>query len=213
LIGASMLVLIGLIDDMLALGPWTKLAGQIAAAVMMTLPGNHLIGTSTLLGAAVADLPQMEVALTILFVVGVINAFNMIDGLDGVAGGAAATALLSLAIVAWFTGMTGPLVHLLLLLSAVLGFLVFNLRHPWRGRASVFMGDAGSMMLGGAIAFYAIDLAVGPGRAAPLPALLWFFALPVFDTLILIVRRLAVGSNPLRGDRRHLHHSLLNAGV
>jgi UDP-GlcNAc:undecaprenyl-phosphate GlcNAc-1-phosphate transferase len=212
LIGTSVFVLIGLIDDVLALGPWAKLGGQIAAALMMTLPGDHLIGTSTLLGTAAVELPQMKVALTTLFVVGVVNAFNMIDGLDGVAGGAAAAALLGLAIVAWITGMIGPLVHLLLLLSTVLGFLAFNLRHPWRERASVFMGDAGSMMLGGAVAFFAIVLAVEPERAAPLPALLWFFALPVFDTLILIVRRLAARRNPLRGDRRHIHHFLVDAG-
>jgi UDP-GlcNAc:undecaprenyl-phosphate/decaprenyl-phosphate GlcNAc-1-phosphate transferase len=213
LIGTAMLVLIGAIDDRLALGPWVKLGGQIAAVVMMMLPGRHLIDSGTLLGAVGAQLPQMRLVLTICFVVGVVNAFNMLDGLDGLAGGAASAALLCLAIVAWFSGMIGALVHLLLLMCAVLGFLVFNLRHRWRPQATVYMGDAGSMMLGAAIAFFAVVLSVGPERAAPFSVLLWFFALPVFDTLILIMRRLATGNNPLCGDRRHLHHFLLRAGI
>jgi UDP-GlcNAc:undecaprenyl-phosphate GlcNAc-1-phosphate transferase len=212
-IGASMLVLIGVIDDMLALGPWTKLGGQLAAALIMTLPGDRLIGAGTLLGVAGAELPQTEIALTACFTVGLVNALNMLDGLDGLAGGATVAALLCLAMVAWCSGAAGALAQLLLLVCAVLGFLVFNLRHPWRGRASVYMGDAGSMMLGGAIAFFTIDLATGPEKAAPLPVLLWFSAVPLFDTLILIIRRLATGRNPLRGDRRHLHHMLLNAGI
>jgi UDP-GlcNAc:undecaprenyl-phosphate/decaprenyl-phosphate GlcNAc-1-phosphate transferase len=213
LIGASMLILIGAIDDMRALGPWTKLGGQITAALIMTLLGGHLIGPSAFLGITGADLPGVKVALTVCFVVGVVNAFNMLDGLDGLAGGAAAAALLWLAIVADLSGMTGALVQLLILICAVLGFLVFNLRHPWRGRASVYMGDAGSMMLGAAVAFFTVNLSTGPENAAPFPALLWFSALPVFDTLILIVRRLAAGNNPLCGDRRHLHHILLKAGI
>jgi UDP-GlcNAc:undecaprenyl-phosphate GlcNAc-1-phosphate transferase len=212
-IGLSMIVLIGVVDDMLALGPWTKLVGQIAAALVMTLPGHHLIGIDTLLGITGSKLPQMDLALTVFFIVGVVNAFNMLDGLDGLAGGAAAAGLLSLAIVASLSGMIGVLVHVLLLVCAVFGFLIFNLRHPWRRRASVYMGDAGSMLLGAAIAFLTLVLCAGPEKAAPLPALLWFFALPMFETLILIVRRLATGDNPLRGDRRHLHHLLLRAGI
>src|SRR5215471_10944171 len=75
LIGLSMLVLIGVIDDMLELGPWTKLVGQIAAALVMTLPGHHLIGIDMLLGTMGSKLPQMELALTVFFIVGLVNAF------------------------------------------------------------------------------------------------------------------------------------------
>jgi UDP-GlcNAc:undecaprenyl-phosphate GlcNAc-1-phosphate transferase len=213
LLGLTMLVLIGAIDDMVALGPWTKLGGQIVAAAAIMLPGSHLIGTSTLLGTVAGKLPEMELLLTVCFVVGVVNAFNMLDGLDGLAGGAAVAALLWLAIAAWLSGMTGTQVQILLLLFAVLGFLVFNLRHRWRPQAVVFMGDAGSLMLGASIAFFAAVLSAGPEKSAPLPALLWFFAVPVFDTVIVIVRRLAIGCSPLSGDRRHLHHFLLRAGL
>jgi UDP-GlcNAc:undecaprenyl-phosphate GlcNAc-1-phosphate transferase len=213
LVGASVFVLIGAIDDMRALGPWTKLGGQIAAALIMTLPGGHLIDPASFLGITGAEFPGVKVGLTVCFVVGLVNAFNMLDGLDGLAGGAAAVALLWLAMVAGLSGMTGALVQLLILVCAVSGFLLFNLRHPWRGQASVYMGDAGSMMLGAAVAYFTIDLSTGPEKAAPLPALLWFSAVPAFDTLTLIVRRVATGNNPLCGDRRHLHHILLKAGI
>jgi UDP-GlcNAc:undecaprenyl-phosphate GlcNAc-1-phosphate transferase len=69
------------------------------------------------------------------------------------------------------------------------------------------------MMLGAAVAYFTIDLSIGPEKAAPFPALLWFSAVPIFDTLILIVLRGANGNNPLCGDRRHLHHILLKAGI
>jgi UDP-GlcNAc:undecaprenyl-phosphate GlcNAc-1-phosphate transferase len=213
LIGLLTLVLVGAIDDAVALGPWTKLGGQVAAALAMTLPGHHLIGTSIFLGGAGDGLPQMQLVVTVCFVVGVVNAFNMLDGLDGLAGGAAAVALLGLAIVASLSGIIAARVDPLLLLCAVLGFLVFNLRHRWRPRASVHMGDAGSMMLGGAIAYFAVVLSTGPEKSAALPVLLWLFALPLFDMLILMVRRAAAGDNPLQGDRRHLHHLLLQAGL
>lgn len=211
--GLLLLLLIGVVDDTVGLGAWTKLGGQTAVAALLVIPGHHLIGIGDFIGSPVLRMPQADLALTIVFIVGAINAFNMIDGLDGLAGGAAASGLLWLAIIGWLAGMRQATIQALLLLSAVLGFLVFNVRHPWRRRAFVFMGDSGSMVLGAAIAFFTIDLASGPDAAAPLPALLWGIALPLFDTLLLIGRRLALGESPLRADRRHLHHLLLAAGV
>ncbi|MBV9750259.1 MAG: undecaprenyl/decaprenyl-phosphate alpha-N-acetylglucosaminyl 1-phosphate transferase, partial [Acetobacteraceae bacterium] len=194
----------------------TKLAGQVVATLVMVLPGYHLIGPGELLGLGHLHLPPLDavldVAVTTVFVVGLVNAFNMLDGLDGLAGGAAAAALAWLAAVAAQSGVTSALMHMLLLLAALLGFLIFNVRHPWRQRASVFMGDAGSMMLGAAIAFFMLDLSDGTRGTVPLPALLWLVALPTFDTIILIARRLALGHSPLSGDRRHVHHLLLRAG-
>jgi UDP-GlcNAc:undecaprenyl-phosphate GlcNAc-1-phosphate transferase len=213
LAGLLALVIIGVADDRLEIGPLTKLAGQIVAVAAMVLPGHHLIGLDTLLGLPIEHGVAVKVVLTILFVVGMINAFNMIDGIDGLAGGAAAVALLGFVGIAWMSGHLATCVQVLLLLFAVLGFLVFNMRHPWRRRAAVFMGDAGSMMLGAAVAFFAIDLATGPAPAAPLPVLLWLFALPAFDTVLLIARRLWAGHSPLVGDRRHLHHVMLQLGL
>lgn len=213
----AFLLAVGIVDDVLDLGPWPKLAAQTGATLLMILPNAILLTPADLFGGGIGVAPPLAIAFTVLFVVGTINAFNMIDGLDGLAGGAAAAALVWLTIAAALTGHPEAVACLLLLLSAVLGFLVFNMRHPWRRRAAVFMGDAGSMILGAAIAFFTIELvATGRGMAAgaiPLPVLLWLIVVPATDMLVLFCRRLAEGRSPLVGDRRHLHHLLLQAGL
>ncbi len=214
LVGLSLLVGLGVLDDIFNVNPWLKLSGQTAAALVMVLPEATFIGPAQLIGITHPEPTLIALPFTVFFVVGIINAYNMIDGLDGLAGGAAATALVWMIVAGWLAGPAASVVEPLLVLFAVLGFLIFNLRHRWRPRAAVFMGDAGSMMLGGAIAFFTVNLAAnGTGDAPPPAALLWFFALPAFDTLLLIGRRIADGRSPLVGDRRHLHHLLLEAGV
>ena len=217
--GLGMLVALGVADDAFDINPWMKLFGQAAASAVMVVPHANFLQLGQIFGSDAAVPAFLALPLTIFFIVGIINAFNMIDGLDGLAGGAAATALTWIVLAAWLSGSPNAATEPMLILFAVLGFLIFNLRHRWRPRASVFMGDAGSMMLGGAIAFFAIRLALPAAEGEPspmvppLPAILWFFALPAFDTLLLIGRRLADGKNPLVGDRRHLHHLLLQAGL
>ena len=213
LAGLLLLVAVGVLDDLFDLSCWTKLVAQAGAALIFIIPGWQVLDINDLIGGA-AVAPFWAVApFTLIFAVGIINTFNMIDGLDGLAGGAASVALFWLTVAAWISGRVELVGYILVLLFAVLGFLVFNMRTPWRSRAAVFMGDAGSMMLGAAIAFFIIDLAARDTRAVPLPVLLWLVALPIFDTLILIGRRIAERKNPLVGDRRHLHHLLLQAGL
>lgn len=244
--GLAILVVLGVIDDRHGLRAPLRLAVQIVAAVVIVVPGSHLIadlgdvigsgaitsGTmasgalagevgaaksaaATLLaagGAGLLELGPFAMPFTLVFVIGLINAFNMMDGLDGLAGGVAASAFFWLAVAAGLTDGNGAVLPLLLL-CVTLGFLVFNLRHPWQARARVFMGDAGSTMLGAGVAFFIVAAATGPTRLAPLPAWLWLCALPAIDTLSLIVRRLMVGQSPMASDRRHLHHILLQAGL
>ncbi|WP_051660896.1 MraY family glycosyltransferase [Bosea sp. 117] len=216
-LAAALAVLVGLgvIDDRIDLGARTKLAVQIFAALLMTAPNRHVLD----LGFLFPGLPGFALALawpvSVVFIVGLINAFNMIDGLDGLAGGLAASALGWLAFIAGAQDRPGECLTLLILLAATLGFLAFNMRHPWCGRARVFMGDAGSMMLGAAIAYFIIVLGE-PGPATPghhWPFLLWLAAIPVIDTASLIVRRLLAGRSPFSADRWHLHHLLLAQGL
>jgi UDP-GlcNAc:undecaprenyl-phosphate GlcNAc-1-phosphate transferase len=211
LCGLTLLVLIGVLDDWFNLPASFRLIAQVASAIVMLAPDEHAVASINLYGLAPIELGQWALPFTVVFVVGMINAFNMLDGLDGLAGGAAATALFWLSI-----GYNGypeqPL--LLILLCAVVGFLLFNLRHPWRAQASVFLGDAGSTMLGAAIAFFIVVRAGSPASENnPFAALLWIIAIPAIDTLSLIVRRLATGQNPLAADRNHLHHLLLGVGL
>jgi UDP-GlcNAc:undecaprenyl-phosphate GlcNAc-1-phosphate transferase len=116
-----------------------------------------------------------------------------------------------IALLAWHAG-SGPIAtEAFLLLCAVAGFLVFNMRHRWRSRAAVYMGDMGSMMLGAALACFIVLLSSGDSHAS-FPTLAWIVVIPVTDTLVLILRRVADGRNPLRPDRQHLHHLLLDSG-
>lgn len=203
------LVLLGTVDDLFDLPARVKLAGQSLAVMLMIVPGWHVVQD---FGWTGADLRLFAFPFTFFFVLGVINAFNMLDGLDGLAAGVAAAALFWLAMVSVSAGRS-EYSALLLLLASVLGFLVFNAPHPWRRKASVFMGDAGSLMLGAVVAFFVTVLAAGADRAAPMPALIYVCAIPAIDTVSLVVRRLAASRSPMAADRSHLHHLFLDAGV
>jgi len=212
LLGLAILVGLGVLDDFVDLRAPVRLAVQVGAALFIVLPEGHLIeDLGNLFGNGDWELGVFALPFTLVFVVGLINAFNMLDGLDGLAGGVAASAFFWLAIGAALAGRADVLP--LVLLFSTLGFLVFNMRHPWQARARVFMGDAGSTMLGAVIAVFIVSAATGPGRLAPLPAWLFLCALPAIDTLSLIARRLIAGQSPMASDRRHLHHLILKAGL
>ncbi|WP_166802414.1 MraY family glycosyltransferase [Microvirga pakistanensis] len=214
IVGAGALVMLGALDDILDIPALIKLMVQIIAASIIIIPGWHLIGSlGDLFGQGSVHLGPAALPFTLVFMVGLINAFNMLDGVDGVAGGAAACAFFWLAVMASSGDQVGITVPLLLLLSATLGFLTFNMRHPWCQRARVFMGDAGSTMLGAAIAFFTISLNSRSTGEISLPALLWLFAVPALDTLSLIVRRIWAGRSPFSADRDHLHHLFLESGA
>lgn len=214
------LVAIGVVDDLRDLSAGRKLVAQTVVAAVMVVPGGHLVTQiPDPFGAGAWELGGLAVPFTIIFVVGMINAFNMLDGLDGLAGGAAAAALFWLVVAVGGIGDPDSQA-MLLILFATLGFLVFNMPHPWRSGASVFMGDAGSMMLGGAIAYFVIGVsaagaAVGTANASGISfvALLWLCAVPAIDTVSLMVRRALAGRSPMACDREHLHHILTEIGL
>jgi UDP-GlcNAc:undecaprenyl-phosphate GlcNAc-1-phosphate transferase len=147
MIGLSSLVVLGLLDDRMNLRASIKFVAQIACVALMVLPSNTVIRhVGAILGSEQLLLQQWAVPVTIIAIVGLINAYNMIDGVDGLAGSLSLVALLWFALAAAMIGLQDQLLLALLVAFCVIGFLVFNLR--WRSRASVFLGDAGSMMLG-----------------------------------------------------------------
>ena len=217
LIAMVLLTLIGLYDDLRATRPALRFVFQGGAVLVMALGGGvTLDNLGNLFGLGNVTFPEGVALLVTLFcVIGVINAFNMSDGLDGLAGG------LALIAAGWLIVLlrNAPLSRLgdhdalLALVMVVAGFLCFNLRHPWRSRASVFMGDAGSTMLGFVLAWFLVHLSQGREAAmAPMTAV-WLLALPLMDTVSVMIRRIRVGHNPFVADRRHLHHLLLSGGL
>jgi len=156
------------------------------------------------------DLFSMPVSM--LVIVAVTNAINMADGVDGLAGGYILIALLLLGSVAIHAGDVTSFLLIAGLVSALLGFLACNVRHPWLARARVFMGDAGALALGILLCWFAVMLSRGPHPAMPAVLLLFAVALPVMDMATVTVRRALKGVNPMRADRSHLHHLLLYKG-
>lgn len=209
----GLLVAGGAADDMHDITPRSKLFVQLAAALFMTSwAGVQVAQLGNLLGLGPASLHGWAIPFSIVCALGVINAINMIDGLDGAAGGVTLVVALWLAWCAGAQGLNVQCLLLLMLAAAIGGFLLWNLRVPGRKQALVFMGDAGSMMLGLALCWFSIDLTQGEGRTLPPMACVWMLAVPLLDMARVMYLRYRRGASMFDADRGHFHHLLLARG-
>ena len=212
-VGMTLLVACGVIDDARDMNSTVKLVIQLLTAVLMVVWGGKVVsywGEYPFVG--VAQLGWLAIPITVVAVAGLVNAVNMMDGIDGLAGGTVLAMLAWLGYVAALQNQLSLLAVIASLGAAVVGFLLFNLRHPWRKRASVFMGDAGSMALGFAIAWFVVELSQRQQAVVSPVGYGWVLAMPVIDTLSLMISRLRKGRSPFSADREHLHHIFLRAG-
>ncbi|HFE37987.1 MAG TPA: undecaprenyl/decaprenyl-phosphate alpha-N-acetylglucosaminyl 1-phosphate transferase [Gammaproteobacteria bacterium] len=207
-------IVVGVLDDVFDLSTWIRFVAQIAAALIMSLWGGVILLDLGVLSfdGSLFSLGILAIPFTVFATVGVINTLNMSDGLDGLSGALTLSALSGLIVVAYTANAYVELNVLLLLTSCIVAFLFFNLRHPLRKQASIFMGDAGSMFIGFSLTWFFIKLSQGEQRAMPPVAALWFIALPLFDTVGIMFRRIIKGRSPFLADREHFHHILLLAG-
>ena len=213
---AVMLLLgaIGVLDDIGEITPRSKLSAQVIAAVLMTSWGNHfLTGLGDILARGPIALANWGIPLTVFATVAVINGINMLDGLDGLAGGLVLQILVYFTGFAWLSADANALKLLLVSAGAVAGFMVFNAPHPWRGRRRVFMGDAGALVLGFLIVWFAIELSQRDAAAVPPVVMLWVVGVVLFDVFTVTVRRLIRRRDPVVPDRAHIHHLLLRRGL
>ncbi|MBD8872856.1 MraY family glycosyltransferase, partial [Rhodanobacter sp. DHB23] len=151
----------------------------------------------------------LGIPLTVVAVIGLVNAFNMMDGIDGLAGG---LTLVCAAAILHFTNAppSGMLTLMALLIAAILPYLATNLGLLGR---KIFMGDAGSMLIGYVLAWTLIYLSQHPGSHLSPVDVLWCVALPVLDTLAVMFRRLRERKSPFKPDRGHIHHILMGMGL
>ena len=213
LFALSIVIAVGCWDDVAEISPKLKFGIQIvAAAIMIWGAGVHLDTVGNLLGFRPIGLSLFAIPVTIFAIVGVVNAVNMMDGQDGLAGSISFVAFAWYAVVARESALPLQFSLATLFCGAIAGFLLFNLRFPWQPRARVFLGDAGSLMIGFALAWFAIDLTQGRSRSFPPIAALWVLLLPLADCVSLMVRRLRAGKSPFVADSRHIHHYLLRKG-
>jgi len=211
--GSTLLVVIGLIDDIKPLGYRVRLVAQCVAAGFLTVWGGLTIDNlGNLIGLGPISLGALAVPFTLFAVVGLINGINMLDGLDGLAASVVIALLLPIGVYASHTGLISVSVASLLVIACILGFLLFNYRFPWRDRAPVFMGDAGSNLLGFVVAWAVLSLFQHPQSELPPIAVLWLVAFPVVDTLVTMWRRHRKGLSMFRPDCDHVHHILHRAG-
>ena len=211
LLGATIIVALGIFDDVLALGAKLKFVVQIIAAAIPVCVGDLQIKLFTNLNPFSDEpffhLGILAVPVTIIWIVGITNAVNLIDGLDGLAVGVSSIAAITMLAVALLTGNMAIAITMAALAGACIGFMPYNL-NP----AKIFMGDTGSTFLGymlatvsimGLFKFYAVI-----SFAVPFLIL----GLPIFDTANAIIRRVAAGRSPMSPDRGHVHHKLIDMG-
>ncbi|WP_163526916.1 glycosyltransferase family 4 protein [Halobacillus ihumii] len=207
-VGAFIIVLTGLLDDRYQLHPLVKLTGQIIAAFVVIIPGLKIdIVTIPFIGMIPLNEP-ISVIFTFLWIIGITNAINLIDGLDGLATGVTTISLISIAIMALAIEPQISIVYLcVVLIGSNLGFLVHNF-YP----AKIYMGDTGSLFLGYCMA---IISTVGLFKNVTLFSFvipIIVLAVPVFDTVFSIIRRIINKQKIMMPDNKHIHYQILAEG-
>lgn len=205
LIGTFIIFLIGVFDDINPIRAKYKFLVQIVAALIVVIYGQIYFTEITFLGMHMTFPLPIAYALSTFFIVAISNAINLIDGLDGLAGGVSSIYFLTISIIAIVFNRLGGLdiILSLIMLGSTLGFLVFNFPP-----AKIFMGDSGSLFLGFMIAIISLlgyKVATLTSLVIPMTVL----AIPIFDTLLAILRRLLKGESIGTPDKEHFHHQLL----
>ncbi len=204
--GATLIALLGAVDDIWGLSPAMKLVGQLACAAVPVSAGltiDHI--TLPFVGAQ--DLGAAQYPLTLLWFVALVNMINFTDGMDGLAAGVSGIGLATFAIIAASLDRADPAILAASLAGAALAFLAYNF-HP----ARVFMGDSGAMLLGFVIAGVAINGVLKTSAAVAVGLPLLVLAIPILDTSFVILKRLKHGLPVYGADRSHFHHRFFTIG-
>jgi UDP-GlcNAc:undecaprenyl-phosphate GlcNAc-1-phosphate transferase len=205
-IGSSIMLVSGLIDDRFGMKAYPKFSLQFAAAAVAIYSGFEIGHVTDPIAQRIYQLPTwLSWAITTLWIVGITNAINLIDGLDGLASGVGAIIGSTLLLIAWQTGQPLGVCLGVALVGSVLGFLPFNF---WPAR--IFLGDTGSLLIGYLLALLALE---GYRQVSLLTFVVPLLALavPILDTALSVLRRLRLRAPIFSADRLHMHHRLLDA--
>jgi len=212
LLGAVIIVTLGVLDDICDVNAWIKLLVQIGVACLVIQHGvliEHF--TIPFIGIEPISLGNWSYLVTVLWIVGVTNAINLLDGLDGLAVGISSICAITLAVISLLAGQ-GEITAVVLITVAIagsgFGFMPFNF-HP----ARIFMGDTGSTFLGFILASVSILGLFKVYAIVSFAVPFLILSLPLLDITVSIFRRLFSGKSPMKPDRGHLHHKLIDAGL
>ena len=211
LLGASIIVVLGVVDDMSPLRAYFKFCVQIFAALVAVFHGvviQTLSNPNVFAESPYWDLGWLSIPITVLWIVGITNAVNLIDGLDGLACGVSTISAISMLVIALLVSESDVALVMAALVGACLGFMPYN-KNP----AKMFMGDTGSTFLGYILATISIQGLFKYYAIVSFAVPFLILGLPMFDTLFAIIRRLAHGQNPMAPDRGHIHHRLIDMGL
>lgn len=206
LLGGMLIVILGIVDDVKSINPFVKLFFQLAIAAIPVIGGIRIQYFH--IGEKYLFLGLWAIPVTIIWMAALMNAINLIDGLDGLSCGVSTISSISiLAVIIIQGGEFSSALITIILIGACFGYLPFN-RNP----ARIFMGDTGSLFLGYTLSLISIEGMFKMHTVISMIVPLIIFALPLFDTIFAIVRRLLAGKSPFSADRGHLHHRFIDMG-
>ncbi|NHB97718.1 UDP-N-acetylglucosamine--undecaprenyl-phosphate N-acetylglucosaminephosphotransferase [Photorhabdus stackebrandtii] len=212
LICATLLVFIGALDDRFDIS--VKIRATIQALVgiaMMYFAGLKLNSLGYAFGPWDMTLGPFSYVVTLFAVWAAINAFNMVDGIDGLLGGLSCVSFGALGILLYQSGNTALALWCFAFIAAILPYIIFNLGLLSQ-RFKVFMGDAGSTLIGFTIIWLLIESTQGNEHPVNPVTALWIIAIPLMDMVAIMYRRLRKGMSPFSPDRQHIHHLIMRAG-
>ena len=210
LLGAVIIVILGIFDDIYALPAMPKFLIQILAALIAVLMGNRidiLSNPNIFSSDPYWVLGWLSIPISVIWIVGITNAVNLIDGLDGLAVGVATISSLTMLVIAMLVSENVVALMMAALAGGCIGFMPYNL-NP----AKIFMGDTGSTFLGFVLATVSIQGLFKFYTIISFAVPFLMLGLPLFDTCFAILRRLAKGQSPMAPDRSHVHHRLIDMG-
>lgn len=209
LVGGTIILISGVIDDMRGLSPKLKILFQLMAGLSL-IAGDVKVDFITnpfTVNNVVIYLKWLSIPITLFWVVGITNTLNLIDGLDGLAAGVAMISSLSLTFVADKFGYTMVILVAAIVAGSTIGFLPYNF-NP----AKIFMGDTGALFLGFMLAAISIEGVMKSVATIAIIVPIIILGVPIFDTTFAIFRRLLSGRSIMSADKGHLHHRLLARG-
>jgi UDP-GlcNAc:undecaprenyl-phosphate GlcNAc-1-phosphate transferase len=214
LIASAMMVFIGALDDKYDLRVRIRIVGQIIIASLMIYGvGGYIANLGDLFAFGEIDLGPLGIVFTYFAIIVVINAYNMVDGIDGLIGSLSLNTFTAIAILFLLSGNTSYLAYPLILATATLPYLIYNLGFFKTYTKKIFMGDAGSMFIGLSVIWLLSMGTQGENASFRPVTALWICAVPLMDMLAIVIRRYRKGKSPFKPDRDHLHHILQRAGL
>ncbi|RLV60397.1 undecaprenyl-phosphate alpha-N-acetylglucosaminyl 1-phosphate transferase [Parashewanella curva] len=212
LLSASLILILGILDDKCDLSVRSRLLVQVFVASILIFGANFYLSTfGFIFHFFEFKLGYIGTVVTVVAVIGAINAFNMVDGIDGLAGALSLVTFGSLSLLLYKAG-NHWFILAFLFIPAILAYLSFNLRWPFKNVTKVFMGDAGSMLIGLSVVWLLVIGVESENRAFSPVTALYLIAIPLMDMAAIMYRRMKKGQSPFKPDRDHLHHIFERAG-